>query len=400
MDQGRNKMSLGSITDFIDKEIFKPSLVLAIFAIVIVAFVMRSLRRKREIPVTSDDEIAALATASQLRIRGWELEKQGLYGQARDAFSSAVDACSGFKSTTSKRALANGLRGRAIVHDEMFNYGLAKRDLDKAFVLLDEPDLAACPGIERLRNMCLTVRGTNFLVQSSEHYNPVLALQAYEEAMSIGIRDQAGLVSAPNNVPQANRAGMLDPLISKSNIALALSHLERWDEAEPLWHDIIQNGAPKLAMNSHFNWASACKVRGDWQQAVTHWCDALILARDLSCMDHEARALASLANCTQLDSTLVDGPGAAARHRELLVVLQRMGFTCDKECSICYDDFDTHPQFISRLAPEAGLQTAVAPHVIAGCWHMYHVACIEKYYETQQAFASGARRTLCPLCGI
>lgn len=346
----------------------------------------------------SDDENASLATASQLRNRGWELKNQGLYGQARDAFSGAVDASTGFQSTTAKRALANGLRGRAVVHDHMSNYGHAKRDLDRAFELLNEPDLADCAGIERLRNMCLTERGNSYMVQSAEHYNPALALQYYEEAMDIDVRDQTGLVPAPDNVPQGSRAGTLDPLVSKGNMARALSHLGRWEEAEVLWTEVINNGSPAGAMCSQLNWASACKFRGQWQHAAGYWREALILARTLGSMDHEATALANLVYFEQLN-LLTDhaGPGAAARHNELLVVLQRMGRTPDEQCSICYDDLDTHPQFVSPIAPEAGLQIAVAPAVIVGCWHMYHIACIREFYHTRDARWNSMTR--CPMCG-
>ena len=346
---------------------------------------------------THDDETAALAQSSQLRIRGWELKNKGLYGQARDAFSGAVDASSGFQSTTAKRALANSLRARADVHDRLSNYGHAKRDLDRAFMLLDDPDLAACAGIERLRSMCLTSRGNSYLVEDSEHYDPDRALHEYTETLAIAVKDQAGLIPAPHNVPQALRCGTFDPLICKSNMAMALSHLARWEEAEALWKEVINNGASKQAMSSHFNWARACTGRHQWEQAVGHWREALTLSRALGCMDHEASALASLTYAEQLIPTLSDdaGPGAAARHGELLVVLERMGRTVDEQCGICCEDLDTQPQFISPFAPDAGLQTAVAPAVMNSCFHMFHIACIRKFRAVE---ARRSRFAKCPIC--
>lgn len=346
------------------------------------------------------DENAALATAAQLRNRGWELRSQGLYGQARDSFSGAVDAASAVEAAgaveAAKRALANALRGRSVIHDEMSNYGPAKLDLDRAFVLLD--DLAACAGIERLREMCLTARGHSYLVQGSEYYNPALALEVYTDALAIAVRDQAGLVPAPDNVPQASRCAVLDPFIAKSNMASALSHLGRFEEAEALWNEVISNGALTQAMNSHLNWANACRFRGQRQQAADHWRGALILAKALGSMSHEASALANLAYYEQLDPALNDaGPGAAARHTELLELLQRMGRTPDQQCSICYDELDTHPQFESPYAPDAGLLTAFAPAVMDGCFHMYHIACIRENYEARAR--QGLAFVKCPMCG-
>ena len=78
----------------------------------------------------------------------------------------------------------------------------------------------------------------------------------------------------------------------------------------------------------------------------------------------------------------------------LLELLQRMGRTPDQQCSICYEDLDTTNQFISPFAADAGLQTAVAPAVIDGCWHRYHMACIWEFYQTQTV--ASAR---CPMCG-
>ena len=70
--------------------------------------------------------------------------------------------------------------------------------------------------------------------------------------------------------PCISRAGTLDPAVDKANMATALSHLARWDEAKALWQEVINNGAPKEAMNSQLKWANACKAHGQWQQAVLH----------------------------------------------------------------------------------------------------------------------------------
>ena len=51
---------------------------------------------------------------------------------------------------------------------------------------------AASPGIDRLRSMCLTERGHSYLDD-----NPGLALQQYQEALEIALRDQAGAIPAP-----------------------------------------------------------------------------------------------------------------------------------------------------------------------------------------------------------
>jgi len=127
-----------------------------------------------------------------------------------------------------QRAHARNL-GRSTVLGFLHNHAAARADVDAAFELLADPDLAASPGIDRLRSMCLTERGHSYLDD-----NPGLALQQYQEALEIALRDQAGAIPAPR-ITDASMlpCGTLDLETARNNVANALVKLSRLAEAEP-----------------------------------------------------------------------------------------------------------------------------------------------------------------------
>ena len=90
-------------------------------------------------------EEAALAAAVASRNRGWEHKRRGMYGPARDEFTSAVEVVAGYQSTAAKRARADALRGSSTVLGFLHDHAAARADVDAAFELLADPDLAASP---------------------------------------------------------------------------------------------------------------------------------------------------------------------------------------------------------------------------------------------------------------
>ena len=142
-----------------------------------------------------------------------------MYGPARDEITSAVEVVAGYQSTAAKRARANALRGRSTVLGFLHNHAAARADVDAAFELLADPDLAASPGIDRLRSMCLTERGHSYLDD-----NPGLALQQYQEALEIALRDQAGAIPAP----RITDASMLPCVALLTSSPRGTTLLTRW----------------------------------------------------------------------------------------------------------------------------------------------------------------------------
>ena len=209
-------------------------------------------------------EAAALAAAVAARNRGWEHKRRGMYGPARDEFTSAVEVVAGYQSTAAKRARANALRGRSTVLRQFL--GLCTIMLAAARADVD----AASPGIDRLRSMCLTERGHSYLDD-----NPGLAATV-PGALEIALRDQAGAIPAPR-ITDASMlpCGTLDLETARNNVANALVKLSRLAEAEPR----LDVGEPRTALTAQLNWAGACLSQSQSQQAAGHWREALRLAR-------------------------------------------------------------------------------------------------------------------------
>ena len=98
--------------------------------------------------------------------------------------------------------------------------------------------------------MCLTERGHSYLDD-----NPGLALQQYQEALEIALRNQAGAIPAPR-ITDASMlpCGTLDLETARNNVANALVKLSRLAEAEPR----LDVGEPRTALTAQLNWAGAC----------------------------------------------------------------------------------------------------------------------------------------------
>ena len=123
--------------------------------------------------------------------------------------------------------------------------------------------------------MCLTERGHSYLDDNSG-----LALQQYQEALEIALRDQAGAIPAPRITDASMLScGTLDLEPARNNVANALVKLSRLAEAEELWQAVVDVGEPRTALTAQLNWAGACLSQSQSQQAAGHWREALRLAR-------------------------------------------------------------------------------------------------------------------------
>jgi tetratricopeptide (TPR) repeat protein len=327
-----------------------------------------------------DYELEAIERAALLREAGWEAKTRGMFGEMRDAFSGAVQACESIptpRSTTAKRALANSLRGRAVALEQQNNRVAASRDVVRALELLAEPDLAAAPGIQRLQHMCVTLQGHLSMCPSAtlRHYAMALNIARADESLEID--------AAPSGHLLIQGSGKLSVASALCNVACAELRLGHFEQAEEHFAQVIANPACGLATSANANheMGNIARIQFKWSKAAGHWQEALRITREAGNIHQEASLLAVFGRYQQVAQELQDRPSVTA---ELADALRRVGRPFDGNCGICMDD---------------DVQFGEGVFVLESCLHAFHRSCIERFWrsrsDTLLAVLFGAS---CPKC--